>query len=155
MVIARGGPGLWVVAAGALLAFMTLFLPPSPQTAFRRQDRNGGVLAWAADRESAAGRRALQIALGGAWLLDAALQYQPYMFSKSFVSQVLSPSAMGSPALLANPVMLSSQLIGHDTAALTPRSPPFSCCSAWDCCGGAASRQRWLAPSCGRWLFGG
>jgi hypothetical protein len=117
MVIARGGPGLWVVAAGALLAFVTLFLPPSSQTTFRRRDRAGGFLAWAADRESAGGRRALQIALGGAWLLDAALQYQPFMFSKSFVSQVISPSAMGSPALLANPVMLSSQLIGHDTAA--------------------------------------
>ena len=117
MVIARGGPGLWVIAAGSLAAFTTLFFPPSSQTTLRRPATGGGILAWAGDLESAGARRALQISLGLAWLLDAALQYQPYMFGKSFVTGVLDPSAMGSPALLANPVLVSGQLIGHHPAA--------------------------------------
>ena len=117
MVIARGGPGLWVIAAGSLAAFTTLFFPPSSQTTFRRPAAGGGLLTWAADLESAGARRRLQISLGLVWLLDAALQYQPYMFGKSFVTGVLDPSAMGSPALLANPVLVSGQLIGHHPAA--------------------------------------
>ena len=83
MVIARGGPGLWVIAAGSLAAFTTLFFPPSSQTTLRRRTTSGGVLAWAADVESAGVRRGLQLSLGLVWLLDAALQYQPYMFGKS------------------------------------------------------------------------
>jgi hypothetical protein len=117
MVIARGGPGLWVIAAGSLAAFTTLFFPPSSQTTFRRPAVGAGPLAWAGDLESAGARRALQISLGLVWLLDAALQYQPYMFGKSFVTGILDPSAMGSPALLANPVLVSGQLIGHHPAA--------------------------------------
>lgn len=117
MVIARGGPGLWVIAAGSLAAFTTLFFPPSSQTTFRRPAAGGGLLTWAGDLESTGVRRRLQISLGLVWLLDAALQYQPYMFGKSFVTGILDPSAMGSPALLANPVLVSGQLIGHHPAA--------------------------------------
>ena len=53
-------------------------------------------------------RRALQLALGMIWLLDAALQYQPYMFTKGFVSQVVQNSASGSPAVVADPIMAGS-----------------------------------------------
>ncbi len=35
MIILRAGPGLWVAAAGALLAFSTLFLPSSAQRTLR------------------------------------------------------------------------------------------------------------------------
>jgi hypothetical protein len=117
MVIARGGPGLWVIAAGSLAAFTTLFLPSSAQTTLRRPASDGGLLTWAADLESAGARRILQISLGMVWLFDAALQYQPAMFGKSFVTGILDPAAMGSPALVANPLMLSGQLISRDPAA--------------------------------------
>jgi hypothetical protein len=112
MLLLRGGPGLWVVAAGGLAAFGTLFLPTSSQAAFqsRRQD-GGGLLMWAADRESMGPRRWLQIALGVVWLLDAALQYQPYMFTKGFVTQIIEPAGMGSPALISNSVMGSGQIM--------------------------------------------
>jgi hypothetical protein len=116
MVIARGGPGLWVSAAGSLAAFATLFLPPSSQSTLRRPG-SPGFLAWAADRESAGARRGLQIALGLVWLLDAALQYQPAMFGHSFVTQVLDPSAMDNPAPVASPVMAAGNLIAHNVAA--------------------------------------
>jgi hypothetical protein len=58
-------------------------------------------------------RRGLQIALGLVWLLDAALQYQPYMFSRSFASQVLAPTAQGNPAWVAQPVSWAATLTGH------------------------------------------
>jgi hypothetical protein len=38
-------------------------------------------------------RRRLQLTLGVLWLLDAALQYQPYMFSRAFATQTLAPTA--------------------------------------------------------------
>lgn len=40
--------------------------------------------------------------LGAAWLLDGALQLQPFMFTQGFVSQVLAPSADGQPAIVAD-----------------------------------------------------
>jgi hypothetical protein len=125
MVAVRGGPGLWVAAAGSAAAFGTLFLPPSSQTMLRREKpgdggisgrRRGLSLAWTADRESAGARRGLQIALGMVWLLDGALQYQPHMFSRSFVTDVLAPASMGNPALLADPAQWAARIIGHDVA---------------------------------------
>jgi hypothetical protein len=116
MVIARGGPGLWVTAAGSLVAFATLFLPPSSQTTLRRPGASS-FLDWAADRESAGPRRALQISLGLVWLFDAGLQYQPAMFGKAFVTQVLDPAAMGNPIPVANVVMGAGNLIAHNVAA--------------------------------------
>ena len=63
---------------------------------------------FAADR-----RRALQLALGVVWLLDAALQYQPYMFTKGFASQVIGNSASGNPAGIAGPITWSAGLMAR------------------------------------------
>jgi hypothetical protein len=112
MVVLRGGPGLWVVAAGSLVAFATLFLPSSGQRTLRSATEGGnGLAAWAADRESVGIRRWLQLGLGLVWLLDAALQFQPFMFGRGFVTQIIDPSAMGSPATVANSVSASGQVI--------------------------------------------
>jgi hypothetical protein len=112
MVAVRGGPGLWVVAAGGLLAFATFFLPASEQTAFREKSPAGtGLVAWAADRQALGWRRWLQIGLGVIWVLDAALQYQPYMFTRGFVTQILEPAGMGSPAVISNSVMGTGQVL--------------------------------------------
>jgi hypothetical protein len=114
MIVLRGGPGLWVVVAGGLVAFGTLFLPSSEQRTLRAASPGGGLIAWAADRESAGLRRRLQVALGVIWLLDAALQFQPYMFGRGFVTQVIDGAAMGSPAFLSNTVMSAGQvMLGH------------------------------------------
>ena len=48
------------------------------------------------------GRRGLQVCLGLVWLLDAALQYQPFMFGPFFVTQVIQPSTAGNPAIVAS-----------------------------------------------------
>jgi hypothetical protein len=76
-----------------------------------------GLAAWSANHESTGPRRRLQIALGLLWLLDAALQYQPYMFSRSFATKIISGSATGSPGAVAAPVRLASHLMLHNIVA--------------------------------------
>ncbi len=58
-------------------------------------------------------RRTLQIALGLIWLLDAALQYQPYMFSRAFVTGIIEPTAQGNPGPIAHPITWSAHLMAH------------------------------------------
>jgi hypothetical protein len=55
-------------------------------------------------------RRALQLALGVIWLLDAALQFQPYMFTRAFPHEVLAPVGPGNPAWVAGPVHWAAHL---------------------------------------------
>jgi hypothetical protein len=55
-------------------------------------------------------RRALRLALAGIWLLDAALQYQPFMFTKAFGAS-LAASAMGNPGVIAGPVNWAAAII--------------------------------------------
>jgi hypothetical protein len=116
MVAARSGPGLWVCAAGSVLAFGTLFLPASGQQTLVHRRPGRGLLAWAADHDSAGLRRGLQVALGLAWLADGALQLQPIMFTRSFVTQILMPATMGSPAGVTGPALAFSRLVLHDPA---------------------------------------
>jgi len=126
MVVAQGGPGLWFCAAGGLVAFGSLFLPVSaaagsaPGQPGALRARAGAAwrrtLDWTADLESAGVRRGLQIGLGVVWLLDAALQFQPYMFGRAFAAQVLAPTAAGSPAAVASPVLWASHLVEHSPA---------------------------------------
>jgi hypothetical protein len=69
-------------------------------------------LAWRPARPWPA-RRVLQILLGLVWLLDAALQFQPYMFSGAFVTKTIEPVAAGNPALIAGPILWSAHLMAH------------------------------------------
>jgi hypothetical protein len=45
-------------------------------------------------------QRTLQIVLGLFWILDAALQFQPYMFSKGFVDNFVTANADGQPTVI-------------------------------------------------------
>jgi len=56
-------------------------------------------------------RRALQVVLGVVWLLDAALQFQPFMFGRGFANEILKPTAQGNPHLIAQPVLWSAHLV--------------------------------------------
>jgi hypothetical protein len=90
----------------------TLFFPASSQSGFRALRADGaGLAAWAADRVSAGPRRWLQVTLGLVWLLDAALQFQPFMFTQGFVTQVIDPTAMGNPGVISRSVMGTGQLV--------------------------------------------
>lgn len=117
MVAARSGPGLWVCAAGSVAAFGTLFLPASTQQTLIRRSPGRGLLAWAADHDSAGLRRGIQVALGVAWLADGALQLQPVMFTRGFVTQILMPATIGSPAGVSGPALAFSRLVLHDPAS--------------------------------------
>ena len=61
-------------------------------------------------------RRRLQLALAAIWLLDAVLQFQAFMFSRSF-PQLLAAAADGNPAIIADPIAWSAQLVEHHVAA--------------------------------------
>ena len=45
-------------------------------------------------------QRRLQVVLGLIWLLDAGLQFQPYMFSREFVANFLAMNDMFQPHLI-------------------------------------------------------
>lgn len=62
-------------------------------------------------------RRRLELALGGIWLLDGALQFQPSMFSKSFFADLLGMANMGLPGPLAALVYRVSGLVGAHPVA--------------------------------------
>jgi hypothetical protein len=68
-----------------------------------RRSRAGDVLV--------PGRRGLQVSLAVVWLLDAALQYQPFMFGPFFVTQVIQPTTAGSPAVVSGSVIWASQVM--------------------------------------------
>ena len=46
-------------------------------------------------------QRMLQIVLGLFWVLDAALQFQPFMFKRDFVETFILPNASGQPAVIS------------------------------------------------------
>ena len=57
------------------------------------------------------GKRGLQIALGTIWLVDGALQYQPPLFTRAFVSEIVAPNTVGQPSFVAWPVTLAERVI--------------------------------------------
>lgn len=61
-------------------------------------------------------RRGLQLALAALWLLDAALQFQPYMFTPGFVNDTLAPAAGGNPAVVADPMRWVFHLMASQPA---------------------------------------
>ncbi len=61
------------------------------------------------------GARRLRLTLAAIWLTDAALQYQPWMFTKAF-SQMLGESAQGNPPVIAGPVTWSAGVIAQHPA---------------------------------------
>ena len=63
-------------------------------------------------------RRHLHIGLGVAWLLDAALQYQPYMFSAAFPRTEIAGAADGQPALIGTGVHWAAHLMAAAPVAI-------------------------------------
>ncbi len=56
-------------------------------------------------------RRGLQVALGVIWLLDGALQFQPFMLGKGFGQQIISPAGDGQPVFVGAAVHWAARLI--------------------------------------------
>ncbi|MEA2200088.1 MAG: hypothetical protein QOI89_684 [Solirubrobacteraceae bacterium] len=68
-------------------------------------------------RRHAVTRRDLQVALGLFWLLDGALQAQPFMFTHGFATQVLAPVGEGQPGFVSAPVHWASTVIAANPVA--------------------------------------
>ena len=70
-------------------------------------------------------RRRLQVVLGLIWLVDACLQFQPYMFTRDFVTRTVKPAAAGTPGWVARPsaeaahLMLAHIAVDNTLFALT------------------------------------
>jgi len=56
-------------------------------------------------------RRTLQIGLGLLWLLDGALQLQPFMFGKAFGRTELAAAGAGQPGIVSHPVHWAAQIV--------------------------------------------
>ena len=63
------------------------------------------------------GRRGLQLALGLVWLLDAVLQFQPFMFGPSFVTTIIEPTATGNPSVVASSVTWAANVMLYHIVA--------------------------------------
>ena len=64
-------------------------------------------------------RRAVRYTLGLFWILDGALQLQPYMFTRGFAHDIIAPAAVGQPPFVAVPVRLNAELIAHQPVLWT------------------------------------
>ncbi|MHB1928925.1 MAG: hypothetical protein ACYCUG_05815, partial [Acidimicrobiales bacterium] len=62
-------------------------------------------------------QRRLQVALGLLWLLDAALQFQPYMFTKGFVANFLAMNAMYQPHAIGELIITMARFLAPHAAA--------------------------------------
>jgi hypothetical protein len=47
------------------------------------------------------------------WILAGALQYQPFMFSKGFVNQIIAPVAQGQPGWIGSSITWSVHVMSH------------------------------------------
>jgi len=59
-------------------------------------------------------RRGIQIALGCIWLLDGLLQFQSYMYTHDFISQVILPTAQSQPGVISDPITTIGNFYGRD-----------------------------------------
>lgn len=57
--------------------------------------------------------RTVQVVLGLTWILAGALQYQPFMYSKGFVSQIIAPVAQGQPGWIGGSITWSVHVMSH------------------------------------------
>lgn len=64
--------------------------------------------------------RQLQVLLGLLWLVDAGLQFQPYMLSRKFVTRILRPALAGLPGPLARPGVVGERIVEHHVVIVDP-----------------------------------
>jgi hypothetical protein len=61
-------------------------------------------------------QRALQVVLGLFWILDAALQFQPYMFGRGFVDSFILSNATGQPFVVGDLITHMGNFLAPDIA---------------------------------------
>jgi hypothetical protein len=79
----------------------------------RRRETHDSLAARARAYFAEDSRRTIQTVLGLLWLLDGALQFQSFMYSKAFVQTILD-TASGQPAWFASTVTWGAHLAQHN-----------------------------------------
>jgi hypothetical protein len=82
-----------------------------------RQHAMQAILARVRSYFASDSQRAFQTGLGLIWLLDGALQFQPFMYSKGFI-QMLTATAAGQPHWLASSINWAAGLAQSDLTVL-------------------------------------
>ncbi len=72
-------------------------------------------------------RRGIQIALGFAWLLDGLLQFQSYMYTHSFITEVIEPTATGQPGFISRPILTFAHFYSHNLTLWNTLSAEIQC----------------------------
>lgn len=72
-------------------------------------------------------RRGIQIALGCIWLLDGLLQFQSYMYSRAFLTQIIEPTAQGQPGFIRVPILALAHFYGHDMTLWNTLAAEIQC----------------------------
>lgn len=113
------GPGLFVALAGATLAAATLLLPTgagvSRDASARPPRRRVAPSRFSLTVKDP--RRLAQIVLASLWLLDAALQFQPYMFSRGFAQALVVQDSQGATGLLIPVALVTHVMVPHAALA--------------------------------------
>jgi cytochrome oxidase Cu insertion factor (SCO1/SenC/PrrC family) len=95
-------------------ALQQALVSPAPRSALGKLPGVAGVARVRAYFASDS-RRAFQTALGLLWLLDGALQFQPFMYSRGFVG-VLTGMASGQPGWLSSSIDWAAHIAQRDLA---------------------------------------
>jgi hypothetical protein len=72
---------------------------------------NGAGLGTSATHLVTDRRRWLQLALATVWVIDGLLQYQTYMFTRSFATQILAPTADGNPRWISDSILWAAHIV--------------------------------------------
>jgi hypothetical protein len=71
--------------------------------------------------------RGIQITLGLIWLLDGLLQFQSFMYTHSFITEVIEPTAGGQPGLIGAPIKTFAHFYGHDLTLWNTLAAEIQC----------------------------
>jgi hypothetical protein len=85
--------------------------PKWQATANNRHSDGGCARRLAQEAAMRVTARKIQAALGLLWLLDGALQLQPFMFGRGFAEQIIAPTADGQPVIVAGGVHWAASLV--------------------------------------------
>jgi len=72
-------------------------------------------------------RRGVQIALGVIWLLDGILQFQHFMYTHAFISEVIEPTAAGQPSFIRDPILTFAHFYSHDLTLWNTLAAEIQC----------------------------
>lgn len=72
-------------------------------------------------------KRGIQIALGCIWLLVGLLQFQSFMYSPAFLTQIVEPTAVGSPSFISGPLLAFAHFYSHDQALWNTLAGELQC----------------------------